>query len=291
MFQSCSRLLYVQLNGPQIYGLLVDLQFLLSGAAELPDYINFRTGKSHFKLINMIKLKSIGAVLILPVIFAANFAFEILQDMDNTLTDKEKKEGWVLLFDGKSVNGWRGYKNIPTDGWEVINGEIHCKETGVQKRADLITVDAYDNFELSIDWKVSKANNSGVIWRVSEDYGASFESGPEYQLIDDNGYADKLEDWQKSGADYAMYTPSKLMAKGPGEYNRTVIKVNDSHVTYWLNGDKVVEYDLWTDDWKKRKANSKWKDARGYGMNKKGHIALQDHGGGVWFKNIKLKKI
>jgi hypothetical protein len=115
------------------------------------------------------------------------------------------------------------YRNVPADGWEIVNGELISKKDGVTKRADLITVDQYDNFELVFDWKIDKGANSGVIYRALENDRPSYESGPEYQLIDDNGYADKLEDWQKSGADYAMHPPSKLTAKPVGEYNRTRI--------------------------------------------------------------------
>ena len=115
----------------------------------------------------------------------------------NQLSEQEKKAGWKLLFDGNSLKGWRAYQNAQSDAWEVKNGEIVSKTEGVTKRADLITVDQYDNFELMFDWKVGKGANSGVIYRVIENTRPTFESGPEYQLIDDNGYADKLEDWQK----------------------------------------------------------------------------------------------
>lgn len=210
---------------------------------------------------------------------------------DNTLSKKEKKAGWILLFDGKNTNGWKGYQNREQDGWTVANGELFCKETGVKKRADLITVEQYDNYELSIDWKIAPKHNSGIIYRCTEDNGASFESGPEYQLIDDIGYPDKLYDKQLSGANYDMHAPSAKVSKPAGQYNNTRIIVNNAHVEHWLNGVKVVEYELWTPEWEKTKAGSKWKDLKQYGASKTGHIALQDHGGGVFFKNIKLRKM
>jgi Domain of Unknown Function (DUF1080) len=213
------------------------------------------------------------------------------QEEDNALTDAEKKSGWQLLFDGKSTTGWRMYQNVPADGWQVVNGELISKKDGVTKRADLITAEQYDNFELLFDWKVDKGANSGVIYRAIENSRPSFESGPEYQLIDDNGYAEKLEDWQKSGADYAMHPPSTLAAKPAGEYNRTKIVVNGSHVEHWLNGVKVVDFELWTPEWQALKEKGKWKDAKNYAMAKKGYIVLQDHGGGVRFKNIKLRRL
>ena len=210
---------------------------------------------------------------------------------DNTLSSKEKKEGWVLLFDGTSMNGWRTYKNKESEGWDIKNGELYCKEEGVTKRADLITNNKYENYELQIDWKISAKKNSGIIYMVTEENGASYESGPEYQLIDDIGYPGKLSDKQLSGSNYDMNAPTAKVSKPAGEYNHTKIVVNKGHVEHWLNGTKVVDYQLWTPEWEQTKANSKWKDVKTYGMSKSGHIALQDHGGGIAFKNIKLKAL
>ncbi len=213
------------------------------------------------------------------------------ENKDNTLTKKEKKEGWKLLFDGKTTNGWKSYQGKEQDGWAIANGELFCKETGVKKRADLITVEMFDNFELTIDWKISPKHNSGIIYRCTEENGASYESGPEYQLIDDLGYPDKLNDKQLSGANYDMDAPIAKVMKLANEYNHTKIIVNNAHVEHWLNGTKVVEYEFWTPEWEKTKAGSKWKDLKTYGMSKTGHIAIQDHGGGVTLKNIKIRKL
>lgn len=210
---------------------------------------------------------------------------------DNTLTAKEKKEGWKLLFDGTTMTGWRSYQNKQTDNWDVKNGELYCKEEGVTKRADLITTDNFENYELQIDWKISPKKNSGIIYMVTEGNGATYESGPEYQLIDDIGYPGKLSDKQLSGSNYDMNAPSAKVAKPAGEFNHTKIVINKGHVEHWLNGTKVVEYQLWSPEWEQTKANSKWKDVKPYGMSKAGHIALQDHGGGVAFKNIKIKPL
>ena len=235
------------------------------------------------------KNKLVIVVIVITSLVISSFEWQ--QDKDNVLSNAEKKAGWKLLFDGNTTKGWRMYQNTPSDGWEVVQGELISKKEGVTKRADLITADQYDNFELVLDWKVEKGANSGVIYRALENDKPSFESGPEYQLIDDNGYVDKLEDWQKSGADYAMHAPSTLAAKPVGEYNRTKIVVNKGHVEHWLNGAKVVEFELWTPEWKQLKEQGKWKDAKDYGMAKKGYIALQDHGGGVRFKNIKIRNL
>jgi 3-keto-disaccharide hydrolase len=211
------------------------------------------------------------------------------QTKDNTLTDEEKKNGWVLLFDGKSTNNWRTYKNLPNDSWEVVDGQLHAKKEGVQHRADLVTKSNYSGFEIQLDWKIDKGCNSGLLYHVLETQTSPYETGPEYQLIDDN--VEKIEDWQKSGADYAMYPPSSLTAKPVGQYNHTRLVFNGTHVEHWLNGVKVVDFVAWSPDWQKKKMAGKWKDYPEYGKAKSGLIDLQDHGGGIWFKNIKIKKL
>jgi len=233
---------------------------------------------------------------LIPVFALCLFAFR-MKDMksnfqkDNELSAAEKKAGWVLLFDGKSTRDWRPYQNKESDGWEITGGEIYCKEKDVKHRADLITKEQFGDFELEFDWKVAKGANSGLVYRANEAHPAAYESGPEYQLIDDIGYPDKLQDWQKSGANYDMNAPSQLVSKPAGEYNHSKIVAKGAHVEHWLNGVKVVDTEFWTDAWKKRKTESKWKDEADYGMVKSGHICLQDHGGGIWFKNIKVRKI
>lgn len=220
--------------------------------------------------------------------------FSFFKQKDNTLSKAEKKAGWKLLFDGKTTAGWRIFKNKPAQCWAVKNGELYCKASEGNSndiRADIITAELYENFELLIDWKIAPAGNSGIMYNVTEEYDAAYLSGPEYQLIDDNGFPEKLEDWQKTAADYAMYPPAASPAKPVGEFNTTKIVVKGSHREYWLNGVKVVAFEAWTDDWNKRKATGKWKDVAGYGISKKGYICLQDHGGGVWFKNIKIRKL
>lgn len=210
---------------------------------------------------------------------------------DNSLTKKEKKDGWMLLFDGKTLEGWRYYQNRKANNWDVQNGELYCKDVGVTGKADIITTEEYENYELQVDWKIAPQKNSGIIYMVTEENAATYLSGPEYQLIDDLGYPDKLSDKQLTAANYDMHAPSARVVKPAGEYNHTKIVINKGHVEHWLNGTKVVEYQLWTPEWEQLKANSKWKNVKSYGMSKKGHIALQEHGGGIWFKNIKIKPL
>lgn len=212
----------------------------------------------------------------------------------NVLTTAEKEEGWQLLFDGNSLSGWRIYQNKPADCWDVKDGLLYCKGSKTDKsdlRADIITEEQFENFELSIEWKIAPKGNSGIMYHVSEDSSTAFLTGPEYQLIDDEGFPKPLQDWQKTGADYAMHTTTHRPTKPVGEFNHTRIIVNGSHREHWLNGEKILEFEAWTDDWNKRKSEGKWKNTPAYGMNKQGHICLQDHGSGVWFRNIKIKTL
>lgn len=212
----------------------------------------------------------------------------------NKLTASEKAKGWRLLFDGNSMKGWRTYQNKKSNSWSVKQGVLYCKGSASDKsdlRSDIITIDKFENFELSIDWKISPKGNSGILYMVNEDNKTSYLSGPEYQIIDDVNFPEKLEDWQKTGANYAM-DPAPTAAPSPvGQWNYTRIIVNKNHVEHWLNGKKIVEYELYSDKWKKEKSIGKWKDASGYGLTKKGYIALQDHGSEAWFRNIKIRQL
>jgi hypothetical protein len=212
----------------------------------------------------------------------------------NELTQQEKASGWQLLFDGKTLIGWRTFKNEPAS-WKVKDGML-CSLSADSGNADLLTDAVYKNFELDIDWKISPQGNSGIMYLVTEDYDQAYLSGPEYQLIDDDGFPGKIEDWQKTGANYAMNAPAFKAANKPGEWNTTKIIVNNGNVEHWLNGKKVVAYTLWNDEWKKQKATGKWKDVPGYAASATGHIALQSshsevETSGICFRNIKIKKL
>ncbi len=211
----------------------------------------------------------------------------------NNLTAEEITNGWELLFDGKTTTGWRGFKqdSVP-ENWKVIDGNLVAIGMGGDLAGDIITTRQYEDFELSLEWAISKGGNSGIFFHVLEgDYPTVYATGPEYQLIDDVGYPGKLEEWQKTGANYAMHFPADKKLMPVGEFNTSKIRVKDGHVTHWLNGDKIVDYQLWTDDWKDRVLNGKWKDYPGYGLARKGYIGLQDHGSQVKFRNIKIKDL
>lgn len=212
--------------------------------------------------------------------------------IDNQLTPQQKANGWQLLFDGNTLNGWRTFKNKP-GSWKAEKGML-CSYSADSGHADLITDNVYENFELDVDWKIAPEGNSGILYLVTEDSNETYLTGPEYQLIDDDGYPEKIEDWQKTGAAYAMQPPATKAANKPGEWNTTRIIVNKGHVEHWLNGKKVVDYNLWSDAWKQQKTKGKWKDDAGYAASKKGHIAFQSshskvETSGICFKNIRIK--
>lgn len=222
------------------------------------------------------------------------FCFNVFgQSVDiNTLTEKEKKEGWQLLFNGKNLDGWKTFQGKEISGWKVIDGVLNNSGVGSDHGGDIVTKARYQNFELYLEWKIAPQSNSGVFYHVNEKIGkAIYESGPEYQLLDDKGWPDKLHDDQYSGANYGMNPPVKSAVKPAGEWNQTRIVVDGTHVEHYLNGVKVVDYTLWDDAWKALKENGKWKDYPYYGLAKKGNIGLQDHGGLAQFRNIKIRVI
>lgn len=211
---------------------------------------------------------------------------------DNTLTSGEKNEGWELLFDGKTLDGWHGFNGKPAPAWKVVEGQIVCDGSSIDKsdmRPDLTSDNQYENFELSIEWKISPQSNSGIIYLAAEGFDAPWMTGPEYQIIDDENFPEKLEDWQKTGANYAMNPPLVAASKPVGEWNLTLIKVKNGKVEHWLNGQKTVDCTMWTPEWQQEKETGKWKSYPNYGTERKGYICLQDHGSKVYFKNIKIK--
>lgn len=213
------------------------------------------------------------------------------------LTDQQKAEGWKLLFDGKSTDGWQIFKARKNNTWEVKDGTLHAialnesvKGVG-DERSDIMTTGEYSDFELAFDWKIAAEGNSGVIYRATEEFDQPYYSGPEYQVIDDKGYPGKLKDSQLSGADYDMYATTNAEPKAVGEWNSAKIVAKGNHIEHWLNGKKVVEYEIGSADWTKRKKESKWNNAKGYGVAKKGHLDFQDHGSEVWYRNIMIHEI
>lgn len=212
----------------------------------------------------------------------------MVERMPNTLTAEEQSAGWRLLFDGESTTAWRGYRKetLPA-GWQAVSGTL----ARVGEAGDIITVEQFESFELAFDWRIESGGNSGVFFHVTEEGGAVYESGPEYQLLDDAAHQDGLKPETSAGSNYALHPPVQAAAHVPGEWNEGRILVDGAHVEHWLNGVKVVEYELWTDDWKARVAASKFSAWPIYGLAKRGHIALQDHGDPVAFRNIRIRAL
>ncbi len=169
---------------------------------------------------------------------------------------------------------------------------MHNSGVGSDHGGDIITKKEYENFELVLEWKPAPQSNPGIVILVQEGLtDAIYESGTEYQLTDDKRWPEKLEASQYSGANYGMHAPQNAKVKPIDEWNTTRIVVKNPHIEHWLNGKKVVEYELWSNEWKALKAAGKWADAPHYGEAKSGHIGLQDHGGLTMFRNIKIREI
>jgi len=204
----------------------------------------------------------------------------------NTLTPAERAAGWRLLFDGKTTTGWRGWKmdTLPS-GWQVVDGAL----TRVRRAADIITTEKFKNFELSLEWKIAPNGNSGIFYRASEDDDAIYWSAPETQVLDDAGHPDGQSRLTAAGSDYGLYPSPAGVVKPAGQWNQVRLVVNGNHVEHWLNGVKVVEYELGSPDWEARVKASKFAPHPHYGRNPEGYIGLQEHDYWVAYRNIKIR--
>ena len=202
--------------------------------------------------------------------------------------DKKAPSGeWRSLFDGKTTNGWRGFrqKTMP-GGWQVVDGAL----TRVSKSTDIVTIDEFGDFELTLEWNAAPNGNSGIFYRVTEDDDVMWHGAPEYQVID-NHYPEPIKKVQEAGANYDMHPPLRDATKPIGTWNQTRILVNGAHVEHWLNGVKVVEYELWSPDWERRYKESTFKDYPRYARAKRGHIGLQEHDSKVAYRNIRIREL
>jgi len=211
----------------------------------------------------------------------------------NTLTAAEQKEGFRLLFDGKTIDKWRGYKQTAMpDSWTVVDGTINL--TTPRRAVDIISIEEFTDFDFKFDWKLGEipaGSNSGVMFYVTEEGEATYHSGPEYQVLDNARHPDGKNPLTTAGACYALYAPTRDVTKPIGEWNEGRIIINKGKVQHWLNGEKVVEYDMNSDDWKAKVAGSKFKEWSIFGLARKGHLALQQHGGPVSYRNLKIRTI
>lgn len=204
----------------------------------------------------------------------------------NTLADRERAGGWRLLFDGRTTNGWRGYRRqTMPDGWQPVEGAL----TRVGQGGDIVTVDQFSDFELQLEWNIAPGGNSGVFFRATEEEDEVWKTAPEVQVLDNPAYKD-LTPETSAGSNYGLHAPSKDVSKPAGQWNHLRLIVHGNHVEHWLNGVKIVEYEIGSADWEKRVQASKFNEYPRYGRARRGHIALQDHGDRVAYRNIKIQE-
>lgn len=256
------------------------------------------------KKLNLILKKLV--VLIVSLVFFACTPNET--NKNNTLTKAEKEQGWELLFDGETLSGWRGLgrDTVETMHWKVENGEIHKIDNREVPPlpngekiigGDLMTIDTFDNFELQFEWKIREAGNSGIKYNVSEEISTTYGSGHgalgfEYQALDDgNEIYKNLNPFQYTGSLYDFYAPSNVHLKPVGEFNQSKIILNGNHGEHWLNGAKVVEYEMGTAEFDSLFRASKFANYAGFEKKRSGHIVITNHTDESWYRNIKIRRI
>ena len=239
----------------------------------------------------MLKKTGFAFLLLMVLIFAAH------AQTNNQLTDTEKKQGWKLLFDGKSPAGWHTYNQKTFgNGWKIVNGALYrdaSHQSGKGAEGDICTNDVFENFDLKLQWKISKNGNSGVIFLVHEspEYDAPFLTGPEMQVLDNEGHPDGKIHKHRAGDLYDLIASASEPVYPVGEWNDAEIKLDHGALTLYLNGVQVVTTTLWTPEWNDLVRGSKFSKMPGFAKYKTGHIDLQDHGNDVWFRNIRIKTL
>ncbi len=198
----------------------------------------------------------------------------------------EQADGWTSLFDGQTISHWRGFKQTGgSDGWAVVNAAI----TRVGAGTDLVSREPYTNFEFAFEWQVPPAGNSGVMFRVTEDLDRTYHTGPEYQVLDNGGHADGRSPLTSAASNYALHAPTRDATRPVGEWNDGRLVANGHHVEHWLNGEKVVEYELGSPEWVALVLASKFNEWPSYGRRPRGHLVLQNHGDAVAFRNLRIR--
>lgn len=219
---------------------------------------------------------------------------------DNTLSKQEKKEGWILLFDGKTTNGWHTYGRTDVgNAWKVKDGLLYLdasNKDGWQTNGggDIVTNQEFENYHFKVEWKISPKGNSGIIFNIKDDkpkYKHVWYTGMEMQVLDNDGHADGKINKHRTGDLYDLIASSVETVKPVGEWNLAEVIQKDGKLELKLNGTTVVTTTLWDDAWRALIAKSKFRGTEDFGTFKSGHIALQDHGNDVWYKNIKIRKL
>jgi len=222
---------------------------------------------------------------------------------NNTLSTEEANSGWTLLFDGKTSTGWRGYNKTDfPKGWEVVDGTLHCigtgtGEAGAENGGDILYDKKFKNFQLKAEWKISKGGNSGVFFLGQEVKGwPIWKTALEMQVLDNVNHPDAMlgkDGNRQAGSLYDLIPAKPQNAKALGEWNSIEIICFKGTVAFKQNGENVLEFHLWTDDWKNLVKNSKFPEMnpKFADVAKEGYIAFQDHGDNVWFRNVKIKEM
>ncbi len=230
---------------------------------------------------------ALGAIVLLAACGAPAPEVDPTPVGPNTLTAREIRTGWQLLFDGRTTSGWHNYgQSGAAKGWEVIDGMLVRTGDG----GTLVTDRQFGAFELELDWKVSTGGNSGILYWGHEASEAMYENAPEYQVLDNAVLGDNPSPLQAAGALYALYPAPLDGTKPVGEWNHTLIVTNGSHVEHWLNGVKVVDADFDSKAMKAKIAASKFAEWPTFGKQRRGHLGLQDHGDSVWYRNIIIRE-
>lgn len=239
----------------------------------------------------MKKILTVAATLFSIICFA--------QQQPNTISAAEKTDGWKLLFDGKTTKGWHSYnKAVAGEAWKVNSDMLYLdtamkEDWQIKSGGDLVNENTFSNFDLKLEWKISKGGNSGIIFysQESEQYKYSWLTGPEVQVLDNEGHSDGKIIKHRAGDLYDLIQCEKETVKPVGEWNAVEIISNQGKLTLILNGEKVVATTMWDDNWNQLIAGSKFKDMPDFGKFKSGKIVLQDHGHAVYFRNIKIKAL
>jgi hypothetical protein len=206
----------------------------------------------------------------------------------NTLTAAEREAGWELLFDGETLSGWTGYSGPEAlEGWGVVDGTLARTGPG----GDIVTDRAFTDFELSVEWLLDEGGNSGIFYRAALGEEWMYHSAPEMQVLDDERHADGQSPLTSAGSNYGLDPAPRGVVRPVGEWNVARVVVRGAHVEHWLNGTKIVEYELGSPEWEEKVANSKFAQWPAYGRAATGHIGLQDHGDPVWYRNLKIRAL
>lgn len=205
----------------------------------------------------------------------------------SVLSAADRGAGWRSLFDGTSLDAWRGFRKAGMpDGWRAVDGSLVLVTAGA---GDIVTREQFRNFDLRLEWKVAAGGNSGIFYRATEEGNYVWQSAPELQVLDDEQHADGKSELTSAGSNFALYPARRGVSRPAGEWNAVRLLVNGSHVEHWLNGMKVVEYELGSPEWEGRVRASKFGTMPLYGRSPQGHIGLQDHGDRVEFRNIRIR--